>query len=130
MRPHYWKVIHNKINIINTPPPPPHQPICFDLLQYLLYWIIKVIKMLGCVTLCSHVRHNKPWRQVETFSGCQILKTQSLHSSNSIVLIPQVTLEQWKYYCVNFIALPSTNLKRFAVYRSFQAACLKLYRHA
>ena len=34
--------------------------------------------------------------------GSQSLKTQSLHGSFSIVLIPQFTLEQWKYYCVNF----------------------------
>ena len=49
---------------------------------------------------------------VQTFSGWQSPNsTQSLHSSISIVLISQFTLEQWKNYCVNFRD-SSTNLKR------------------
>ena len=42
---------------------------------------------------------------LQTFSGWlreSEPANSSLHNSISIVLIPQFTLEQWKYYCVNF----------------------------
>ena len=44
---------------------------------------------------------------IQTFSGwLREPETQSLHSSISIVLISQFTLEQWKYYRVNFSLWP------------------------